>query len=534
MRFFSWIYVVTVFFMGIPVVYAEFTSTNYEIESFSIGDAKQTATSTNYGVDANHGLEYIYDAPSSSSGSSGGSGGGGGANPDPEIETLSVTAGTSTALVQWSTDVATRGTFRWGETTTYELGTINQDSFLTNHSVSLTSLTPETTYFFEIYSLSQIDTSLITTSQFSTNAVATTTEPPLTSSTSPQTLDQPTNFFVTSTIDTVLLQWDNPVDSTFSEVILVRSLTGHPQTIGQGLILYTGTNESYFDTQVVQGQTYYYTLFARDSFGWTTQGVLATGILQGGVSSSSGGSTSSSGGGSGGAGGLSTGQSSGGSTTSSGSASSSGGSSSSSTNGSPTNTSTSGSTGSGTSHFDTSSSTVLVTTQSDIVFTQGDTTQAGGTGDVVFEVNKPIRLSFTLPETEQEIGEVWVEVTNSANEEESISVLLRRSLQDNVYTATLDPFATSGSYRYVVSIYDNSFTLVDQIQGSFAVAESSNSTQSTQDTSTFIGSLITFIGNNIWLVLFMVSIPILGGFFFLLFYLRRRDREEDQEFVHVK
>lgn len=58
------------------------------------------------------------------------------------------------------------------------------------------------------------------------------------------------------------LNWVNPTDINFAGVLIRRSSVTPPITIGEGVEVYNGTGERTIDTGLVNGQIYYYTIWA--------------------------------------------------------------------------------------------------------------------------------------------------------------------------------------------------------------------------------------------------------------------------------
>lgn len=73
--------------------------------------------------------------------------------PVPTISAIQVSANTDLATVTWQTDEPTIGTVAYGLGTNYELGLVGSNSLMTSHSVTLHSLSPGTTYHYQIRSV---------------------------------------------------------------------------------------------------------------------------------------------------------------------------------------------------------------------------------------------------------------------------------------------------------------------------------------------------------------------------------------------
>jgi len=76
----------------------------------------------------------------------------------------------------------------------------------------------------------------------------------------------------------VSLSWNNPADSAFAGAHLIRSTTGFPTSLGDGTQLYVGTGTTYVDTGLINGTTYYYTVFSAYPHGNYSPGGAYAGI----------------------------------------------------------------------------------------------------------------------------------------------------------------------------------------------------------------------------------------------------------------
>ncbi len=83
------------------------------------------------------------------------------------------------------------------------------------------------------------------------------------------------NFTATPTQRTVALAWQNPTNTDFSKVILMRNNTHVPLSTTDGAKVYEGTLSAYSDTNLSISTRYYYTIFALDNIGNQSSGTLA-------------------------------------------------------------------------------------------------------------------------------------------------------------------------------------------------------------------------------------------------------------------
>src|SRR5690606_34777439 len=75
--------------------------------------------------------------------------GGGPLHPDsadPVITDLVVSVSQTEARITWRTTPRTQGTIHWGETGSYELGTVREIAFNNEHETVLNDLRPDTLY----------------------------------------------------------------------------------------------------------------------------------------------------------------------------------------------------------------------------------------------------------------------------------------------------------------------------------------------------------------------------------------------------
>jgi hypothetical protein len=70
----------------------------------------------------------------------------------PVISNIQVITGQTTAMITWTTDEPATSTVAYGETPTYENGNVNDDTFVTQHTIVLPDLVPETAYHYQITS----------------------------------------------------------------------------------------------------------------------------------------------------------------------------------------------------------------------------------------------------------------------------------------------------------------------------------------------------------------------------------------------
>lgn len=76
---------------------------------------------------------------------------------------------------------------------------------------------------------------------------------------------QISNFAATIDNQSNILNWQNPDDSNFAGVLIVRKTGGYPDTPYDGTRIYDGAGASYTDTGLTNGTQYYYRAYAYNS-----------------------------------------------------------------------------------------------------------------------------------------------------------------------------------------------------------------------------------------------------------------------------
>lgn len=198
------------------------------------------------------------------------SGGGGGSSGSLvlELKNLVVVPTTNSAVIQFDATLPVQAVVSWGETPDYESGSLSRPLFQTHHAFTIEGLTPGTTYYFRIQLTDGYGRNRVLENQtFTTLSL-------------PVQPANVLNFQATPDDKKILLTWDNPfVD--FDEIRIVRSDQFFPSDPENGDIIYEGRGDSFPDTDVVPGVTYYYAAFVRDEFGDFSSGSLASARLVG-------------------------------------------------------------------------------------------------------------------------------------------------------------------------------------------------------------------------------------------------------------
>ncbi|MDH5753268.1 MAG: putative Ig domain-containing protein, partial [Deltaproteobacteria bacterium] len=130
-------------------------------------------------------------------------------------------------------------------------GDLVYDGKATSHTDS--TVTNETTYHYAAYAYSS--------NPYYSTAAKVSTTPSASDTSAPGDV---TNFTATAENGQITFTWTNPGETDYSGVMIRRSTVSYP-TSGSGLEVYNDIGESYTDTGLSNGTTYYYSAFAHDA-----------------------------------------------------------------------------------------------------------------------------------------------------------------------------------------------------------------------------------------------------------------------------
>lgn len=169
------------------------------------------------------------------------------------------------AMLSWQTSQYAQFELRWGRTTSYEIGFVANELFKKEHSTSITELSPGTTYEYQLVAYDRNGHKVILkTGQFTTQNAPDTTAP--------------TNVFDLHAEvrgNNVVLTWQNPADSDFSKVRIVRNYLFYPSDTYDGFTAYQNSGTAFQDIDALAAHdTLYYTVFSYDTKGNISSGAV--------------------------------------------------------------------------------------------------------------------------------------------------------------------------------------------------------------------------------------------------------------------
>lgn len=182
-----------------------------------------------------------------------------------ELRGFTVTSEQTNVIMSWQTSRYARFELRWGRTSSYELGFVTNELYKKEHSTLITDLLSGTTYEYELVGFNKDGKkTVLKRGQFKTDEAPDGTPPTNVS-----------NLKATVDGESVLLTWDNPQDSDFSHVRIVRNHLFYPQDPSNGFIAYSATLNSFYDKNILQNYpTQYYSVFTYDENGNISSGAI--------------------------------------------------------------------------------------------------------------------------------------------------------------------------------------------------------------------------------------------------------------------
>jgi chitodextrinase len=186
--------------------------------------------------------------------------------------TFVVTPHEQSASFMFEVGIPVRYTVMWGRTTQYEMGSLATNIYKTKHEFVVTGLEPGTTYFYKVVAVDAIGREfLVQENSFVTTIVAVTS--------------LPSNVYGLRGVvngGDVALTWHNPHDMTLGSVVrVVRSHLFYPESVTDGVVVYEGTGESFFDSRILNVHSpYYYTVFVIAKEGYVSSGATYLARLQ--------------------------------------------------------------------------------------------------------------------------------------------------------------------------------------------------------------------------------------------------------------
>ena len=188
-----------------------------------------------------------------------------GSRLSPRLISLQIDPSQESAKLTWDTNIYTQYVLRWGVSSEYDLGLIQNDVYSRTHTTNVKNLEPGTQYMFTLVGINQRGHEfLLKRGSFTTQTL--------------KDVTAPANVSVVRSIveaDSVYIQWINPTDGDFRKVRVVRNHLFYPNDSVDGFIVYEGSSQSVFDADALsEYPDQYYTIFAYDATGNISSGAV--------------------------------------------------------------------------------------------------------------------------------------------------------------------------------------------------------------------------------------------------------------------
>lgn len=254
--------VLIVVFLSVSFLYNKNIQANIKVDLIVQGCNNNFICEPQIGEDVNTcPNDCLYNPPSPPTDYSGRSGSIG-SQASIEIDSTIITSNSITVF--WNSNIPVNTAVAWSSGDQYEIGRIQEVGFTNQHVFTLSDLQPNIIYVITI---------------FIQDLYGNTTSKVLTYKTSEAPVQTSTikNFEISQYQKGLLLTWTNPSQS-FDHVRIVRSEVFFPSDMSDGLVIYEGSGNSFFDSNIEQDTRYYYSIFTKDSKGFSS-GVSQSGIL---------------------------------------------------------------------------------------------------------------------------------------------------------------------------------------------------------------------------------------------------------------
>lgn len=297
-------------------------------------------------------------------------------------------------VIRYETRGYVRSSMRWGNTISYELGSLVERSFSTYHETTIVGLTPAMTYQFSIEGENyRGERRVLTESTFATLA--------------PLDTFPPGNVQALTAIqdgDDIVLTWINPQDPDFARVRVLRSERFYPSDLADGWVVYDDLGHEARDVGIVRtASQVYYTVFTYDSLGNVSSGAVVALSMQKATSTVETGRTP--------------------------------------TTSVPIDSS------------DPTANEIALTADSVHIVQQGMVVEAA---DGVYRIDGAKEFTIRIPydRMPMHLKTILVTMVMMDDMEKKFSFLLRSNDAKTEYSAHLSPLGIEGSYRVIVSVFD--------------------------------------------------------------------------------
>ena len=297
-------------------------------------------------------------------------------------------------IIRYETRGYVRSSIRWGNTTSYELGSLAERSFSTYHETKIVGLSPLTRYQFSIEGENyRGERKVLTESTFTTLA--------------PLDVFAPGNVQgLTAVIqgDDIVLSWMNPQDPDLARVRVLRSERFYPSDLADGWVVFDDVGEHARDTGIARtASRVYYTVFTYDVLGNVSSGAVIALSMQKATGTDD-------------------------------------------VHNAPTTTIP-------IEHIDPTANEIALTSESVHIVQQGIVISPSDRGYVI-DGAKEFTIRIPYDRVPMHLKTIVVTMVKMDGEEKEFSFLLRSNEVKTEYSALLAPLGVEGTYRVIVAVFD--------------------------------------------------------------------------------
>lgn len=382
----------------------------------------------------------------------------------PRIENLEINIGAHDAVVSFATPGRAISTIWYGVTPAYEIGSVTQDIYSTQHQFSLTELETGIRYYYEIRVANKSGDIQVYRNSFVTQQITET-----------NALENVSFFTANKDGSDVVISWSNPVLEPGSVVRVIANNSFFPLDPADGRVIYEGTGESYRQLSVYPQYTeMYYTAFVLRE-GESSSGMLAyvtwpserptvadtisINDLPSLISSSSSSTTTDS----------------------------------------------------------SISSYVLMF--GDLEFIQNHQIHVGVTGVINLDPHQSFMVRIPYTAVPEHLKAIVLTLIDPEDSEKAAIFLLRINTEKTYYQAVIGPLQRNAQFPLSVRVFDFQTKIITAVEGTVSTVPQSE--QAYPDIVRTIPEQLLFVASRFWYVLTLLCILL----FFILFWKRRRRNE---------
>lgn len=180
------------------------------------------------------------------------------------FDNLEITPAFESIVIRWDTAVPSKSTVKWGESASYEIGSLSEGDFSYEHVVVIENLDVAADYFVRIDAVSDGGERAFFAQKIATLSPQDVVVPPSVA-----------NVRVFHNNDRVEIRFEIPRYALYDSIRIMRSTTGFPLSPQDGERVFERDADIFVDTDIDPDVTYYYSIFVRDELGNYSAAALA-------------------------------------------------------------------------------------------------------------------------------------------------------------------------------------------------------------------------------------------------------------------